>query len=542
MKSTSNTKQSLSSFPVSLQDLISRMEREDISSPRDVMRLLNETNVSEEDLKTWARFNHDLADSYGREMVFKGKNFEVMVMSWCPGDFSAIHDHGQTQWGAVKIFGPAEHATFSVINDEISTLSRSVVTPGTVVGVGHSLIHQMGNPTENTFFLSMHVYGLEASVDNVTGDARIFDPVKGEILFVDGGVFYNLPDDAIKRRVSGPKGDFPTRLRDSVEAIRRSLKMGHEAKDQIAEVFSDRHKAALMTLLKEHLSSTDHFTHSRLWDILNQELRAVARLQDQLDLIPKGDDHFHKYAELYDALICQPCLDDFMAKYIHYFIENFSIDLERSTVFSLGCGTGLVEEYLIDALGAKKNNVYGIDISPSMVQVARKRIQADVGDVLALDPGIQLWDIAYSGLNVFQYLPSSRLEEAIQKTAAIVKDGGYFIGDFITPDHIRWYPNVMRGPNADIISLRTPRLIEIDGRTYQESEIINLNFTDHQMEVNYSGKHKRFLPPIHRVRSYFKNAFKGEVILLDAHSLEVIPEWADSCPSTRYVVIAQKRP
>ena len=24
-----------------------------------------------------------------------------MLMSWNPGDLSAIHDHGQTQWGAV---------------------------------------------------------------------------------------------------------------------------------------------------------------------------------------------------------------------------------------------------------------------------------------------------------------------------------------------------------------------------------------------------------------------------------------------------------
>ena len=124
-----------------------------------------------------------------------------------------------------------------------------------------------------------------------------------------------------------------------------------------------------------------------------------------------------------------------------------------------------------------------------MVKVARKRIQADEGDVLALDPGIRMWDLAFSGLNVFHYLDHKRLEEAIQKTAAIIKIGGYFIGDFITPDHIRWYPNVVYSKDKKIISLRTPRLIEENGSMFQESEIINIDYRE-DMRINYAGKHR----------------------------------------------------
>jgi pyridoxine/pyridoxamine 5'-phosphate oxidase len=61
------------------------------------------------------------------------------------------------------------------------------------------------------------------------------------------------------------------------------------------------------------------------------------------------------------------------------------------------------------------------------------------------------------------------------------------------------------------------------------------------MEVHYAGKHKRFLPPMNRVRKYFEKAFGGEVQLLDAISLETIDSTSDSCPSTRYVVMAQKK-
>ncbi|HKK79010.1 MAG TPA: hypothetical protein VJ933_05245, partial [Phaeodactylibacter sp.] len=72
-------------------------------------------------------------------------------------------------------------------------------------------------------------------------------------------------------------------------------------------------------------------------------------------------------------------------------------------------------------------------------------------------------------------------------------------------------------------------------------EILNVQFADGRMDLNYAGRHKRFLPPLHRVRTYFEQAFGGEVQLFDAHSLALIPESADSCPSTRYFVLARKR-
>jgi hypothetical protein len=42
------------------------------------------------------------------------------------------------------------------------------------------------------------------------------------------------------------------------------------------------------------------------------------------------------------------------------------------------------------------------------------------------------------------------------------------------------------------------------------------------------------------VRGYFEKAFEGKVELFDALSLTPIPENADSCPSTRYVVVARR--
>jgi hypothetical protein len=141
---------------------------------------------------------------------------------------------------------------------------------------------------------------------------------------------------------------------------------------------------------------------------------------------------------------------------------------------------------------------------------------------------------------VFQYLNHQNFEEAIRKTAAILEHDGLFLGDFITPDHIRWYPNAMYSVDKQVISLRTPQLIEDGGASFQESEIINVDFLSGQMKVHYAGKHKRFLAPVFRIRSYFEKYFNGGVDLYDAISLSKINESDDSCESTRYIVVARK--
>lgn len=535
-------------LPPSLAYIAERMSGQTHMKPAEVRRIILDAKVEPEDLQPWAAFDHPVQDSYGRKLAHRGDKFEIMVMSWRPGDFAAIHDHGHTQWGAVQIFGPAEHATFRIEDEVISTLARWTVTPGDVIGVSHTLLHQMGNPTEDTFFLSLHVYGEPDGVDSVTGDARVLDLKNNLVQHVDGGVFYALQPDAVGRTEPGPLPDFPTRLRHVTELTRRLRRMAaagnavfqqdYEAAKQ--DFCSPEQRSWLLQCLAANTDTDGHEQHSVYWRILNQELRHAAKLQNELLGEQRSTDAFDKYAALYDAVICQPCLDDFMANYLRFAATAFGVDFPKSSVISLGCGTGLVEEWMIQELGVAYENLYGIDLSEAMVAEARKRIQADPGDVLRLDPSVRLWDVAFSGLNVFQYLRPADLETAIQKTASILRPGGVFIGDFITPDHIRWYPNVMYSADKKVVSLRSPQLVEEGGVVFQESEITNISFMEDKMRVTYSGKHRRFLPPMHRVRHYFEKAFGGQVELFDAVTLEPLPDWADSCRSTRYVVVGRK--
>ena len=207
-------------LPTSIQDLIERIEAEASMTPARARKLLQEANLQSEDLAPWADFEHPVADSYGRKMVYDGGYFEMMVMSWAPGDYSAIHDHGQTQWGAVQLFGMAEHAVFQLRDGKLRVRDRSVFENGAVVAVAHDLIHQMGNIGQPPY-LTFHLYGAYDRSSGVTADARVFDLEEGAVQFTDGGVFFALPEATIQRREEGLKADFGTRLRHDVELLRR---------------------------------------------------------------------------------------------------------------------------------------------------------------------------------------------------------------------------------------------------------------------------------------------------------------------------------
>lgn len=535
-------------LPNSIQKIIQNIQNLSEFSIGKIKNIVREAQVTKEDLMPWSDFEHPGADSYGRKMLYDGGWFEIMVMSWQPGDMSGIHDHGYAQWGAVQIFGPAEHAVFLAQDGEIRTLSRNVMKPGQIVGVGHELVHQMGNKTDGQF-LTLHVYGNPDRKSDVTADARIFDLDEGTVRITTGGAFFALPESDISKRINAPESNYLTWLRDHVEIIRRVKKGQKDGTDKsekdlnrlIDKTFSKEKIESFKTELSEQLDENNKAEDSIFWKLLNWELKEAAQLQRELEKQESTRDHFQNYAELYDAIIGKPCFDGFIKNYIQFVKDTYQLNFSDQKLISIGCGTGLMEQFIIEQLEMPYDNLYGMDLSEGMVQVAKTRIHADVGDALELDPSIKTWDLTFCGLNVFQYVDHQYLFDVIRKTAEITKDGGYFFGDFITTDHIRWYPNVIQSEDKKVISLRTPELIEKDNHMYQKSSIINLNFMQDKTRITYEGEHERFLPPMTRVRTYFEEAFKGQVDVYDAISLQKIQENEDTCPSTRYLVVAQKR-
>lgn len=213
-----------------LRDLVHAVEATAVLSAATARALLTEAGLTAEELAPWHDFEHPATDGYGRRLIHDGGHYELMVMSWRDGSMSAIHDHGYTTWGAVQLFGDAEHATFLHRGQTLVTGSRRTVPAGTVMAVSHELIHQMGNVSQ-TPYITLHLYGSEACAHGgITHDARLFDLDEGAIQFTNGGVFFDLPEGLINRRHPGLTADFPTTLRHNMEVIYRLSQAGSGAR------------------------------------------------------------------------------------------------------------------------------------------------------------------------------------------------------------------------------------------------------------------------------------------------------------------------
>ncbi|NEO24655.1 MULTISPECIES: cysteine dioxygenase family protein [Moorena] len=207
-----NATSSEQSFPESIQRLISNIKNQSAMVPTIARECILDARISPEDLMGWADFDHPITDSYGRKLIYHGGSFEIMVLSWAPGDYTTIHDHGASQWGAVQCFGEAEDYMYTLTDGVLQTQKRLEFSSAQVKAVAEDMIHQMGNPGKFAF-LSLHVYGGENPNDSITSNSRIFDLFEGSIQRTDGAALFCLPEAEIKERHYGLQADANTTLR-----------------------------------------------------------------------------------------------------------------------------------------------------------------------------------------------------------------------------------------------------------------------------------------------------------------------------------------
>ncbi len=178
-------------------------QEEDITAHR-IKAIVERANVSEEDLAPYADFDHPVEDGYGRKMIYDGGKFEIMAMSWNPGHYSSIHNHGYTQWGIVQVFGNVHHFIYQNKNDKLSFAKKEILTKGSIIKVVNAMIHQMGNPSTERY-MTLHVYGCNTKSSDVTADAKNYDLEFKRINHTTGGAFLNLPEDQIYDFLPCPK-------------------------------------------------------------------------------------------------------------------------------------------------------------------------------------------------------------------------------------------------------------------------------------------------------------------------------------------------
>ena len=94
----------------------------------------------------------------------------------------------------------------------------------------------------------------------------------------------------------------------------------------------------------------------------------------------------------------------------------------RGDVLELGCGSGLLTRYLVDA----GHQVIATDASPAMLDLARQKVpEADIRQLVLPDDPLPEADAIVSVGHVLSYLPDqAALEKALVSIAAALRPGG----------------------------------------------------------------------------------------------------------------------
>jgi predicted metal-dependent enzyme (double-stranded beta helix superfamily)/SAM-dependent methyltransferase len=539
----------LKQLPLSLEKIVRDIKQhEKTITSQLAQKIIANAEVELEQIEKWQDYDHPLANSYGRKLVYKEDFFEIMVMSWVEGDISAIHDHGYTTWGAVQIFGEAEHATFKLKNNFLTMLSCQKVKPGTIIPVSHNLIHQMGNSTEKRF-LSLHVYGCSKclSLKSVTAEARIFNATDGVIQRTDGGVFYGLPQTQINAVEPGLKTDYVSWLRNTTEYIRRIQKVNQQKNQQldknekklVAKLFDAKHWLPLRQELIQKIDQEGNIINPQYFQLIRGEMLKAFFIQSDLQKLEsqKPEAYTNSYAKIYDELYGRKHLERFVSKYFQFFSKHYNFDFSGAKILSLGCGTGIVEEYLIKKYNLNPANILGVDKSKAMIQIASKRIKAITKDILQFEATDNIWNLALATINVFQYLPQSKIEESLGRTVQNLQNGGYLIADFVLGEHFPRYPKIVT--SKQVISLQQPSFIEENGYLVQQNEIVNVRLEKQKLIYTHQKEPAYFLNSLGQIKSMFENFF-GYFEIFDAATLEPLKYQAETCLPNRCLVIAQK--
>jgi hypothetical protein len=190
-------------IPGSLQNLIGNLsECQDIGNLQ-ISEIVSQTKFRYKDFEPYFTFNHPDSESYGRKLIFDNGNYKILLMSWKPGDFTAIHNHGHTEWGCVYFFGNATHRLYEVEQNTLISVKKGTFSSGQVALVCGELTHLMGNSGDKDL-ATLHIYGSNTRKDSISENAKIFAPEHQKIFTTKGTAFLNMSKLLIQEEAELP--------------------------------------------------------------------------------------------------------------------------------------------------------------------------------------------------------------------------------------------------------------------------------------------------------------------------------------------------
>jgi cysteine dioxygenase len=143
---------------VSLSKLINVLKSEySVIDPARMQDILNRLVVTTDEVQPHAVFS---AKRYARNLVYKDRQFEIMIMCWNAGQRSSIHDHAGSLGGIKILQGELTECLFGrAANGMIKSLSSAEYATEEARVEETSLIHQISNlQAGNGKTVSVHIY------------------------------------------------------------------------------------------------------------------------------------------------------------------------------------------------------------------------------------------------------------------------------------------------------------------------------------------------------------------------------------------------
>ncbi|KKM24840.1 hypothetical protein LCGC14_1601070 [marine sediment metagenome] len=156
-----------------------------------VAEIVSDAKLSEKELSQYISFDHPNNESYGRKLILDSGEFQIFLMSWRAGDFTAIHNHGYTEWGCVYFFGEATHRLYKIVDDELNVVQKDNFHGGQIAAVSDDLTHMMGNENAKDY-TTLHIYGSNVINSIVSENTKVYLLEFQKVVRTMGSAYLNM--------------------------------------------------------------------------------------------------------------------------------------------------------------------------------------------------------------------------------------------------------------------------------------------------------------------------------------------------------------
>ncbi len=184
-------------IPKKIEKLIEDLANQEQITNMLVRQIMENSKISAHDIQKLEQFDHHPLESYGRKIIHDNGNFKIILISWRPGDCTAIHNHGSTEWGCVSFFGDSAHRLYQVEDNRLIVMEKETYTENQVASICGNIIHLMGN-NSNRKYSTLHIYGAGNRESNFSHNTKVYLPELEKVAISSGPAYLAMRQEWIQ--------------------------------------------------------------------------------------------------------------------------------------------------------------------------------------------------------------------------------------------------------------------------------------------------------------------------------------------------------